>query len=118
MTFRFFLPDFEFELDEWQQHLKSGEATLAEVLQALLDHIQPIVQPELFSEFLAETGEPDGEEPEGEEVSLALMAYLTRVTALATRLDQMDNRLNRIEKGIARIEQRGGDASPAQTAQD
>jgi len=22
MMFRFFLPDFEFELDEWQQHLK------------------------------------------------------------------------------------------------
>ncbi|WP_068818849.1 hypothetical protein [Phormidesmis priestleyi] len=118
MMFRFFLPDFEFKLDEWQQHLNAGEATLTEVLQALLDHIQPIVQPELFAEFPAESGEPEGEEPEGEEVSLALMAYLTRVTAIATRLDQMDKRLNRIEKGIARIEQRGGDASPAQKVED
>ena len=118
MTFRFFLPDFEFELDEWQQHLKSGEATLAEVLQALLDHIQPIVQPELFAEFPAEAGDPDGEEPEGNEVSLALVAYLTRVTALATRLDQMDKRLNRIEKGIARIEQHWSNASRAQKAED
>jgi len=32
MMFRFFLPDFEFELDEWQQHLNAGEATLAEGL--------------------------------------------------------------------------------------
>ncbi len=118
MTFRFFLPDFEFELDEWQQHLKSGEATLAEVLQALLDHIQPIVQPELFADLSSELGEPEGEESGGEEVSLALVAYLTRVTALSTRLDQMDHRLNRIEKGIARIEQQWGEASPAQQAED
>ena len=118
MMFRFFLPDFEFELDEWQQHLNAGEATLAEVLQALLDHIQPIVQPELFAEFPTEAVDPEGQELDGEEVSLALVAYLTRVTALATRLDQMDKRLNRIEKGIARIEQRGGDASPAQKVED
>ena len=62
MMFRFFLPDFEFELDEWQQHLNAGGATLAEVLQALLDHIQPIVQPELFVEFFTELGEPEGQE--------------------------------------------------------
>ena len=123
MMFRLFLPDFEFETDEWQQHLTSGEATLAEVLQALLDHIQPIVQPELFAEFPTELGEPEGEEPEGEEpegdeVPLALVAYLTRVTAIATRLDQMDKRLSRIEKGIACIEQQWGDASPPQKAED
>lgn len=82
------------------------------------DHIQPIVQPELFAEFPSDLGEPEGEEPESEEVSLAVMAYLTRVTALATRLDQMDHRLNRIEKGIARIEQQWGEASPAQQAED
>ena len=64
MMFRFFLPDFEFELDKWQQHLNAGEATLAEVLQALLDHIQPIVQPELFVEFSTELGEPEGQEPD------------------------------------------------------
>ena len=103
MMFRFFLPDFEFELDEWQQHLAAGEVTLEEVLQALLDHIQPIVQPELFAEFPAEAVDP-----EGEEVPLALVAYFTRVTAIATRLNQMDKRLNRIEKGIARIEQQWG----------
>lgn len=118
MMFRFFLPDFEFELDEWQQHLNAGEATLTEVLQALLGHIQPIVQPELFAEFPAETGEPEEQEPEGDEVPLAIVAGLTRITAIATRLDQMDKRLNRIEKGIARIEQQGVDASPAQKAED
>ena len=68
--------------------------------------------------FPTELGDPEGEEPEGEEVSLALVAYLTRITALTTRLDKMDHRLNRIEKGIARIEQRGGDALPAQQAED
>lgn len=49
MMGRFFLPDFDFELDVWQQSLKAGEATLEEVLQALLDHIQPIVQPVMFA---------------------------------------------------------------------
>ena len=107
MMFRFFLPDFEFELDEWQQHLISGEATLAEVLQALLDHIQPIVQPELFAEFSSEAVDPEGQEIDGEEVPLALVAYLTRVTALNTRLDQMDNRLNRIEKGLPALRSTG-----------
>ena len=105
MMGRFFLPHFDFELDVWQQSLKAGEATLEEVLQALLDHIQPIVQPEMFapSPSEAEAEALDGEETP-DDLAFLIASALIRTTAIATRLDGMDQRLSRIESGIARID--------------
>lgn len=103
MMGRFFLPHFDFELDVWQQSLKAGEATLEEVLQALLDHIQPIVQPEMFAPSPSEAEALDGEETP-DDLAFLIASALIRTTAIATRLDGMDQRLSRIESGIARID--------------